>query len=156
MEAFWKTADDSDPERMLGQLRELLAELPAEDPIALFEWAGGHDFLGREEEAVLLYRRALEQGLDGDRRPQAVVQLASSLRNIGQAGEAAELLRGMEPDASVGAAREAFLALALHDAGKPTEALKVALGALHDSVPLYGGAVAAYARELREPTQPPA
>ncbi|GAA1355339.1 tetratricopeptide repeat protein [Arthrobacter rhombi] len=148
IEAFWKTADDADPERVLSGMKALMAERPDGDPAALFEWAGAHDFLGLEEQAVPLYRRALDAGLDGERRPQAVIQLASSLRNSGQAAEAVELLEAMEPEASVGSAREAFLALALHDAGRPTEALTVALLALQDTLPLYGNVVGSYARDL--------
>ncbi|WP_417233752.1 tetratricopeptide repeat protein [Arthrobacter sp.] len=52
------------------------------------------------------------------------------------------------PDASVGSAREAFLALALHDAGRSTEAVQVALLALQDTLPLYGKVVGWYARDL--------
>lgn len=148
IEAFWETADDADPQRLLEGMKSLMGERPAGDPAALFEWAGAHDFLGLEQQAVPLYRQALDAGLEGERRPQAVIQLASSLRNIGQAAEAVELLEAMEQDASVGAAREAFLALALHDAGRPTEAVRVVLLALQDTLPMYGGAVGRYARDL--------
>lgn len=148
IEAFWEAADDADSERLLAGMRALVAERPAGDPAALFEWAGVHDFLGKEAQAVPLYQQALANGLDGERRPQAVIQLASSLRNIGQAAEAVELLEAMEPDDSVGSAREAFLALALHDAGRATEALTVAVLALQDTLPLYGKVVGFYARDL--------
>lgn len=148
VEEFWEAADDADPDRALQDMGALVAERPDDDPAALFEWAGVHDFLGLETQAVPLYRQALANGLDGERRPQAVIQLASSLRNIGRAAEAVELLQDMEPDATVGSAREAFLALALHDAGRATEALTVALLALQDSLPLYGKVVGFYARDL--------
>ena len=54
------------------------------------------------------------------------------------------------PDDVHGPGRDAFLALALHDAGRPTEALAVALRRLAPTLPEYGRAVAAYADELTE------
>jgi hypothetical protein len=95
-----------------------------------------------------LYRAALSSGLDGDRRSQAVIQLASSLRNIDDPEAAIELLRDAAPDHVTGDAAQAFLALALHDAGHTAAALRVALRALAPTLPLYAGAVVAYADEL--------
>jgi hypothetical protein len=42
--------------------------------------------------AVPLYRKALARGLPAGRRRRAVIQLGSSLRNIGEPAEAAALL----------------------------------------------------------------
>lgn len=151
---FWSTADDSRPDDALARMRALVAERPADDPAALFELASVHDFLGREEEAVPLYRSSLQHGLDGERRAQAVVQLASSLRNTGDAAGAVALLTAHEPDPSTGAAHAAFLALALHDLGRHDDALGTALSALAGTVPLYGRAIARYADALRN--RPPA
>ena len=101
----------------------------------MYEWASVHDYLGREAQAVPLYRRALLLGLDEGRLPQAQIQLASSLRNLGEAGEAIALLERMEDSDAVGDARQAFLALALFDAGRPRDALRVALLALGKTRP---------------------
>lgn len=150
--AFWEAADDSDSERTLAAMRRLVAERPAKDPDATYEWASVHDFLGLEEQAIPLYEAALAAGLTGDRRPQALIQLASSLRNVGRAAEAVAVLRdlGDRSNPVVGAAAQAFLALALHDLGEPDEALRVALLALAPTLPLYARAVTAYAEELTE------
>ncbi|MBW9092207.1 tetratricopeptide repeat protein [Microbacterium jejuense] len=144
---FWDTADDADP-AVVDRMRELVAERPADDPAALFEWASVLDFVGREDEAVAQYRAALAAGLDGDRMPQAVVQLASSLRNIGRADEGIELLWALGDETVAGAAVHAFLALCLRDAGRPDEAFAVALRALAPTLPMYGRSIAAYADEL--------
>ena len=149
--AFWSTADAARPDDALARMRALVAERPADDPAALFELASVHDFLGREEEAVPLYRSALDHGLDGERRPQAVVQLASSLRTTGDAAGAVALLTAHGPDPTTAAAHAAFLALALHDLGRHDDALATALSALAGNVPLYGRAVARYADALRTP-----
>lgn len=146
--AFWETADDARPEDVLSGMRLLVSERADDDPEALFEWASVHDFLGREGDAVPLYRAALSLGLSGERRPQAVIQLASSLRNLGEPEAAAELLADAEADSVVGDAARAFLALCLWDAGRGAEALRVALTALAPTLPMYARAVSAYADAL--------
>ncbi|XAS64258.1 tetratricopeptide repeat protein [Pseudarthrobacter sp. So.54] len=44
--------------------------------------ASAHDFLVSKTEAIPLHRLALDAGLNDRRRPQAFIQLASSLRNV--------------------------------------------------------------------------
>ncbi|HLY80232.1 MAG TPA: tetratricopeptide repeat protein, partial [Caulobacteraceae bacterium] len=99
-------------------------------------------------------RAALEGGrLDPYRRRRAVIQFGSTLRNLGQAEEAVRLLhheRGEPPD-ELDDAVSAFLALALADAGKPREALSIALGALSAHLPRYRRSLANYARALMTP-----
>lgn len=155
--AFWAAADDERADETVDGMRALVAERPGGDPRALFELACAHDFVGREAEAVPLYRQALDAGLDAEHRPLAVIQLASSLRNVGEAAQAVALLEAM-PDDAHASGRDAFLALALHDAARPTDALAVALRRLAPTLPGYGRAVAAYADELaaRGRTGPPA
>jgi tetratricopeptide (TPR) repeat protein len=153
IERFWAAFDDTRPEAMLDQMRALLAERPEHDPEALYEWASVHDALGLEAAAVPLYRRALELDLDGPRKPMAIIQLASSLRNIGEPQAAVQLLQDLPADAGTGDAPQAFLALALWDCGREHEALRTALLALAPTLPQYGRAVAAYATELRPPVR---
>lgn len=133
---------------MTSIMKGLVNERPPGDPDALYEWASVHDFLGREDEAIPLYRQALDAGLSGTREPQAVIQLASSLRNIGEAAAAVDLLRDRPQDTVTGSAAQAFLALALHDQGHVEQALRVALHALAATLPLYGRAVRNYADQL--------
>ncbi|MBF4618587.1 tetratricopeptide repeat protein [Clavibacter sp. VKM Ac-2873] len=150
--AFWASADDERADETVAEMGALVAERSADDPRALFELACAHDFVGREAEAVPLYRTAIAGGLDPEHEPLAVIQLASSLRNVGEAAEAVALLEAM-PDDAHSPGRDAFLALALHDAGRPTEALALALRRLAPTLPEYGRAVAAYAEELVERSQ---
>ncbi|WP_144627946.1 tetratricopeptide repeat protein [Arthrobacter woluwensis] len=149
--AFWAGTDGRDPESLLAAMTDLVRERPESDPAALYELASVHDFLGHESEAIPLYQAALDGGLYGERRPQAVIQLASSLRNVGRAPEAVSLLQDFPEDPTTGAASQAFLALALFDAGRSREALQVALAALAPTLPLYSRSMAAYADELEEP-----
>ena len=147
---FWLEASDTDAEATLGSMQILIAERGDDDPAAIYEWASVQDFLGRETDAIPHYRRALDLGLDPERRSQAVIQLASSLRNVGDFTEAIRILEGVGSDSTIGDAGEAFLALSLFDAGRPGEALRVALKALGRTLPLYRGVVDQYADALVE------
>jgi len=148
---FWRDASDVDEQSAFGAMRSLIDERPEDDPAATYEWASVHDFLGHEAEAIPLYRHALSLGLDATRRSQAQIQLASSLRNVGNATEAIRILEDMESCESTGDAQEAFLALALFDAGRPGEALRIALMALGKTLPLHSGAITHYAEEIVSP-----
>ena len=71
-------------------IHEVTAELPEGDPVASYERGGSWDSTGHPHEAIELYRAAMRDGLDGARRRQCSVQLASSLRNLGEAEEGAQ------------------------------------------------------------------
>jgi tetratricopeptide (TPR) repeat protein len=148
---LWATVDDYDEQEFLTRIEALTAELPADSPVAAFERGGALDSTGHSDLAVPLYRRALDLGLDGGRRRQAVIQMASSLRNLGQSSESVELLRA-ECDAGsdeLDDALSAFLALALADVGREREALSIALRALAPHLPRYQRSVRNYAAELQ-------
>jgi tetratricopeptide (TPR) repeat protein len=147
--------DDDDPQGSIARMRELLSERSAGDAEALFELAGVYDALGLEGEAIPLYRRAIEAGLEGTSALRASLQLASSLRNIGEAAEAVSILESM-PDAGVDeGARRAFLALALHDEGRHGDALRTALLALIPTLDGYKRSLSAYAAALRNTAAEP-
>lgn len=135
---------------MLAAILTLADERPEGDADALFERASAYDYVGREAEAEPCYRAALGAGLAGDRRPRALIQLASTLRNLGRAAEGADLLRSETGDEGLADVRAAFLALLLLDAGRPDEAVARALLALARHLPEYRRAVTYYADELLE------
>lgn len=150
MAALWSAFDDHAPADFVAQVERLAAELPSENAIGLFERASAQDSTGHSDIAVPLYRAALHAGLAGRRRREATIQLASSLRNLGQAGEAANLLAEelrAPPDDLDGAVR-AFLALALVDLGREREAVGISLTALAAYLPQYNRSLARYASEL--------
>lgn len=133
---------------MLARMRALLNERPAGDALALAEWGGVHDALGLEEGAVEPYRAALEAGLDAEHAHRVALQLASTLRNLGEHDEAIRLLEQLHAP-ELGDAPAVFLALALHGAGRQNDALRTALTALARHLPLYRRAAERYAQELR-------
>jgi hypothetical protein len=125
-------------------------ERPADDPIALFEHGSAFDSTGHPGEAVDHYRAALRAGLSGQRRRRATIQLASSLRNLGQADESVALLTAELESGSddLDDAVRAFLALALTSAGHERAAVAQALTALAPHLTRYNRSLAAYAAEL--------
>ena len=153
VDAVWEAAGERGEEATLAAIDALVAERDPGDPLALFEAAGARDFAGREAEAEPLYRAALDAGLAEPQRGQAVIQLASTLRNRERPEEALSLLRDLlheHPDHELADAARAFAALALFDAGLPAAALREALDALAPRLPRYSRVVTAYAAELED------
>jgi tetratricopeptide (TPR) repeat protein len=143
----WAALDRHPEEVFFDLIDGLAAELPPGSGIGLFERAGAYDSTGHPDLAVPLYRQALHAGLTGERHRRAVIQLASSLRNLNQAPEAVALLTAELKAGSdhLDDAVRAFLALALTDVGREREAVALALGALAPHLPRYQRSLAAYA-----------
>jgi Tetratrico peptide repeat len=154
----WVSLDQRSEVEFLALIEQLAAELPPNSPIGIFERAASLDSTGHADLAVPLYRRALAHGLTDERRRRAVIQLASSLRNLGQPAESVELLLAELDTGSdhLDDAVRAFLALALVDSGREREAVSVALTALAPHLPRYQRSTVNYARLLMEGKQTPA
>ncbi|UOE45274.1 tetratricopeptide repeat protein [Agromyces larvae] len=138
-------------EEVIARIDAIAAERGDDDARAVFERAGARDSAGRPDEAVPLYRRALELGLDDEHRPQAIVQLASSVRNLGDVDEALRLIEAehrTHPDAPYRDEVAAFLALTLVSAGDARRGASVALTALAPHLGRYTRSVTAYAADL--------
>lgn len=151
IDLFWRDVDLGRPEEARRRLETLLDGLAVDDVRAAYERASLHDSLGEEHEAIPLYRAALAGGLPHPHRTQATIQLASSLRNVGESSGAIALLTGVPDDDPLVDAARAFLALALFSDEKPARALSTALRTLAPRLPRYQRAVGAYADELTAP-----
>jgi tetratricopeptide (TPR) repeat protein len=149
--SIWAGASEMAELDVVAAIDELVAERPADDASALFEAASARDYAGLELEAEPLYRAAIENGLDDAVHPRAVIQLASTLRNLGKVSESVrmleELLHVHPADEWTGPAA-AFLALGLASRGDDRDAASVALAALADYLPVYSASVRSYAIEL--------
>jgi tetratricopeptide (TPR) repeat protein len=158
VEACWIWIRSSDPssEQLLEAIDALAAEREPDDPAALYERGSARDSAGRASEAEPLYRAALSSAaLDAKRRPQAIIQLASTLRILGRLDESEELLRAeLErctrfptahalPDET-----RATLALTLLARGNAIEAALLALVALAPHLSRYSRSVLANAEEI--------
>ncbi|MCU1405725.1 MAG: hypothetical protein JWQ43_2028 [Glaciihabitans sp.] len=147
----WSSASSSRPADVLARIDALVAERPATDPRATFEAASARDYADREVEAEPLYRAALSLGLSEPTKGRAMIQLASTLRNLSRPEEAIDVLQdgfGNDPDHRLADAARAFLALCLADTGDTRAATAVALEALAAHLPEYAKAVRAYSSDL--------
>jgi hypothetical protein len=149
----WAAIDTMDPEEFRARIDGLAAELPDGSAVADFERACAWDSTGHSDKAVPLYERALATGLTGIRRRRAVIQMSSSLRNVGQVDRGVELLTEEMNAGSdeLDDAIRAVLALCLADVGRAREGVSLAVGALAKHLPRYQRSMANYARLLVEP-----
>jgi hypothetical protein len=154
---LWTELDSHTEGEFLARMEQLVAELPGDSAVGMFERAASLDSTGHSDQAAPLYRQALERGLTGERRRRAVIQMASSLRNLGRATESVALLsaeRQLE-STDLDDAVCAFLALALVDVGREREAVALALTALSGHMTRYRRSLANYAQVLADgPTGP--
>ncbi len=127
VEKGWELVND---EPKLIQYFMTLKNQNPESSRAHFELANALDFCGREAEAIPHYEEALRfDGLSHEVQAYTMVQLGSSLRNVGRVEEAIDLLVKAEHDYPEHWAVSLFLALALYSAGRPADALKTAMRA---------------------------
>ncbi|MFB8418056.1 tetratricopeptide repeat protein [Streptomyces albidoflavus] len=145
--------EDGRPEEARELLVRLRAEHP-EDAELAYQTAWAHDVLGLEAEAVPHYRRALAlPGLSEADRRGALLGLGSTYRVLDRAEEAVATLSGGVREFPDDAALRTFLAMALYSAGRPKEALELALTVVADTsadprVTAYERAIRHYARDL--------
>jgi tetratricopeptide (TPR) repeat protein len=149
---LWAALDELDGDDFVERMDALAAEQPG-SAAALFERAAALDSTGHPDRAVPLYRAALDRGVTGIRRRRAVIQMASSLRNLGRSPESVALLEDERHAGSdeLDDAVAAVLALALVDVGRAREAASIAVAALAPHLARYQRSMANYARLLVEP-----
>ncbi|WP_327289520.1 tetratricopeptide repeat protein [Streptomyces sp. NBC_01198] len=150
---LWAAIDDFAEDDFRAAMDALVGELPEGDGTALFERAASWDSTGRSDLAVPLYREALDAGVPGERRRRAVIQLSSSLRNLGRSQESVDLLTAERAAGHdhLDSALACVLALALADVGRAREGVSVAVAALAPTLPRYQRSMGNYARLLIEP-----
>jgi tetratricopeptide (TPR) repeat protein len=146
----WASIESHSATDFVALIEKLTSELPPDSPIGTFERAAALDSTGHSDLAVPMYEEALAQGLAGERRRRAVIQRASSLRNLGRSQESVEILTAELDAASdhLDDAVKTVLALALTDVGREREAVSIAVGALAKHLPRYQRSMANYARLL--------
>jgi len=147
---LWDAFDSTEPGTFIPRMQQLTSERPPGDAIARFELAAAQDSTGHADLAVPLYRAALAAGLTGERRRRATIQLASSLRSIGELDEA---LATIGPEAAressdLDDAVRAVHALVLSSLGRDREGLSLVLEALARHLPRYQRSMGNYARAL--------
>lgn len=146
----WASIDEYEETEFRALIESLTAELPPGSGTADFERAAAYDSTGHSDLAVPLYRQALDAGLTGERRRRAIIQMASSIRNLGRPEESIALLTAELARTSdhLDDALRAVLALALTDVGREREAVSITITALAAHLPRYQRSMANYARLL--------
>jgi len=150
--ALFALIDDHTPDAFLAAVDELVAADP-DSADALFHRACARDSLGFSDRAVPLYEAALQRGgLTGENRRRATIQLASSLRNVGEVDRAIAMLEAerREPSDHLDDALDCVLALTLAAAGREREGLSLVVVALAKHLPRYNLSMANYGRMLVE------
>ncbi|GAB3446104.1 hypothetical protein GCM10027517_27960 [Phycicoccus ginsengisoli] len=148
--ALWAVEDDA--ARVVAA--QALRDARPADPRLGYEYASALDAAGVEDQAVTAYRQALAAGLREPQRHRARIQLASSLRNTGDAVAAYDLLTELEAERPGSAAVAAFRALAAYDCGRAGEAVADLVEVLlhhagDEDAQAYRPALARYAAQLR-------
>ncbi|MFI6939900.1 tetratricopeptide repeat protein [Streptomyces sp. NPDC050418] len=148
--SLWAALDTHEPSEFRARIEKLASELPAGHPVAEFERGSAHDSTGLPAQAVVHYRAALDAGLTGIRRRRAVIQMSSSIRNLGRPEESLALLTAEREQGSdeLDDALICTLALALTDLNRTREAVALTVGALSRHLPRYNRSMANYAKAL--------
>lgn len=150
--ALFAAIDDYGEEKFLGEVDALAAELPEGDADAVFHRGSARDSWGHSDLAVPMYAQALQTGgLTGENRRRAVIQMSSSLRNVGRVEEGlAHLLREKEAGGEdhLSDALDCTIALCLATLGREREGLSLVLVALARHLPRYNRSMANYGRVL--------
>ena len=111
------------------------------------------DSAGREEEAVVHYRRAFELGFPDEELAGASLGFGSTLRNVGELDESVRVLSEAIEHFPEHRALRVFLAYSLWSAGRQADAMRTLVAALYVGGPApelerYRRAITGYADDL--------
>lgn len=142
IEQGWeKQLSDQD---LVAFFKDLYSNYP-KNPRLSYELGGVYDYLGREEEAITLYEEALNLGISGSFRVKTLIQMGSTLRNLGEFVKSQKTLEIAVDESGGDPASIIFLSLTLLSSGKEKEA---ALLALHHIYSESSGLVQRYKRSI--------
>ncbi|MBW8781633.1 MAG: tetratricopeptide repeat protein [Verrucomicrobia bacterium] len=133
-------------EHVLASLKKLDARYPHVAEI-VYQLAWTCDVLGHPAEALPYYEKAVALGLAPNELSGALLGLGSTLRCTGQTARAIDVLESGRRQFPENREFEIFLSLALHDAGRHTEAMQLLLTTLAETTEDPG--VLAYQRAIR-------
>ena len=105
------------------------------------------DVLGRENDALPYYEKAIALGLAPNELSGALIGLGSILRSLGQLDRSAAVLRSGKTQFPENREFDVFVALTLHAQGSHREAMRLLVDVLCDTTEDVG--ITAYQRTLR-------
>jgi len=139
--------------RTYGQSKEILPRLKLLDErypnVAEInsQLAWTCEAISRTADALPYYEKAVALGLPPNELSGALLGLGTTLRTLGQPARAVEVLRSGKAQFPENREFDVFLALALHDLGRHTEALQLLIETLCDTTEDPG--LTAYQRAIR-------
>ena len=139
--------------RAHGQFAEILPRLEALNErhpnIAeiAYQLAWTNDTLGKPGDALPYYEQSIALGLSPNELSGALLGLGSTLRTLGESARAEEVLRSGRAQFPGNREFNVFLSFVLHDQGRHSESLKLALETLCDTSEDTG--ITAYQRAIR-------
>ncbi|WP_409251499.1 tetratricopeptide repeat protein [Bacillus sp. SCS-153A] len=133
-------------------LEKLVSESP-EDPRVNFYCGAVNDSMGFESMAIPYYRRALENGIKGEMREAAFIQLGSSYRCIGEYPFARDVLKDGLAEFPDNPALNVFYSMTLYNLGEHKESFTLLLKTLNSNssdkwLKKYGKALAFYSEDI--------
>jgi tetratricopeptide (TPR) repeat protein len=132
--------------QLLPRLQDLDARHPNVAEIA-YQIAWNCDTLGRHEQALASYEKAIALGLPPNELSNALIGLGTTLRTLGQLDRSAEVLRSGKLQFPDNREFDVFLSLTLHAQGQSAEALRLTIETLIETTEDPG--LTAYGRAIR-------
>jgi len=150
LDAAWQDVSTTPPEEFRRRIEQIVSVPDVPEPMREFHTACAADSTGSSDVAIDGYQRALAAGLAGYERRRAVIQLASSLRNLGESERSVQILSAEPTDVGDGLddAVVVFHALALSDIGGEREGVVRLVHALAEHLPRYTASAHRYADAL--------
>ncbi len=145
---------DNKPDRAVILLNELLKSNP-DDPKINYQMACTCDLMGKENEAVPFYEKAISNGLTGEDRKGAMLGLGSTYRCLGEYQKSLKVFDQAIAEFTEDRSLKVFRALTLHNLGKSEAAIEQLLIQLlettgDDSIKTYNEALRFYSNKLSE------
>ncbi|WP_400241657.1 tetratricopeptide repeat protein [Niallia sp. JL1B1071] len=119
----------NDENQLLHYFSDIVKKYP-NSARAKFELGNVYDYLGQEIKAIPLYEEALRMGLKAEWEAYALLQLGSSLNNVGKLQDALSVLTEAETRFPHLLSISMFLGITLHNANKESEGMKTVLRAI--------------------------
>lgn len=119
----------NDENKLLHYFSDIVKKYP-NSARAKFERGNVYDYLGQEIKAIPLYEEALRMGLKDEWEAYALLQLGSSLNNVGKLQDALSVLTEAETHFPHLLSISMFLGIILHNANRESEGMKTVLRAI--------------------------
>lgn len=148
----WSRIDHFSAVEFRQHISDIVSDPAVPAPVAAFEQGYALTATGRTDLAIDYFAQALDAGLTGERARHAIIHMAGAYRVSGRPEAAIRILQPLAHTPHGDGLDDviiSYLALALTDAGKATQAVYHLATALADHLPHYRAAVKRQAGRYR-------